>query len=394
MTPMGQRRDHPHAERAPDLEDRPDVGDGLERGMDVVDAEALLRHHRSRRLGVGRHPPVLVAAEVAEVLASDRDGGRLVRHRDVDDPVRDLDVQRTDRLRGEGAEPTPLDHGGAAHADVRSFRCDHHVAAPQDGGVAREAATAGDPDQGDETGQLSEQVERQAVETGDADAIGVPRPATAALGEEDDRQSLPLRQLEEAVLLPVVLQALRAGQHGVVVRHGDDRVARHGADAADEPVGRGAGDEVVQRAAAPLGRDHHRPVLHEAVRIEEVLDVLPSGPLPRPPTALDGLGSRGVEPHLVPGPHLGQVGALPGRRIGGRRGTALGGLGARRREHGEEVPRLDEIAGGDPHLRHRAALRRVDRVLHLHRLDDRHLGAGLDEGACLDDTDHGALERR
>ena len=58
--------------------------------------------------------------------------------------------------------------------------------------------------------------------TADADGIGVARPAAAALGEEHDRQPQRLGELEQPVLLAVVLRALRAGEHGVVVRHGDD----------------------------------------------------------------------------------------------------------------------------------------------------------------------------
>ena len=52
-------------------------------------------------------------------------------------------------------------------------------------------------------------------------AVGVARAPAAALGEEHDRQPQALGELEQPVLLPVVLQALRAGEHRVVVRHHD-----------------------------------------------------------------------------------------------------------------------------------------------------------------------------
>ena len=63
--------------------------------------------------------------------------------------------------------------------------------------------------------------EREAVEAGDAARVGVARPPAATLGEEHDRQPQLLGELEQAVLLPVVAVALRAGQHRVVVRHRD-----------------------------------------------------------------------------------------------------------------------------------------------------------------------------
>ena len=64
-------------------------------------------------------------------------------------------------------------------------------------------------------------MEGHAVEAGDAGRVGVARTPAAAFGEEDDRQAQALGELEQAVLLAVVLEALRAGQHGVVVRqHG------------------------------------------------------------------------------------------------------------------------------------------------------------------------------
>ena len=101
----------------------------------------------------------------------------------------------------------------------------------------------------------AEEVERQAVEAGHAGAVGVAGPAAAALGEEHDGQALALGQLEQPVLLAVVLQALRAGEHGVVVGHHD----RPGwpstrADAADQAVGRRALDQLLERRGAGAAR--------------------------------------------------------------------------------------------------------------------------------------------
>src|SRR3546814_10242888 len=72
----------------------------------------------------------------------------------------------------------------------------------------------------------------------------------------------------------MVLQALVAGQNRVVVGHRDRRPAADRADAGDEAVRGRALDEVLQLAAATLGGDHERAVLHEAAGVDEVVDVL------------------------------------------------------------------------------------------------------------------------
>ena len=76
---------------------------------------------------------------------------------------------------GNDAEAAALDHRRAAHADVRALGGDHDVAAPEQGGVAGEAATAGDADQRHQPRELAEQVEGEAVEARHAGAVRVPR---------------------------------------------------------------------------------------------------------------------------------------------------------------------------------------------------------------------------
>ena len=81
---------------------------------------------------------------------------------------------------------------------------------------------------------------------GDAGAdVVLPRPAAAALAEQDDRQLESLCQLEDPILLVVVAVPLRAGQHGVVVVDDDGAGARlveqravDGAHARDHAVAR------------------------------------------------------------------------------------------------------------------------------------------------------------
>ena len=52
-------------------------------------------------------------------------------------------------------------------------------------------------------------------------AVGVARAPGSALGEEDDGEAPVLREFEQAVLLAMVLLALGAGEHRVVVRDHD-----------------------------------------------------------------------------------------------------------------------------------------------------------------------------
>ena len=157
------------------------------------------------------------------------DGDRLglVGDGDVDDAVRHLHRHRADLLGPEHAEAAALDHRRAAHADVRVRGRDDDVAAAEQRGVAGEAAPRVDADQRHEAAESRPKQVRTPCSRGrPRPAVGVAGPAAAALGEEHDRQPQPLGELEQPVLLAVVLRALRAGEHGVVVGH--DHAARAG----------------------------------------------------------------------------------------------------------------------------------------------------------------------
>ena len=197
-----------------------------------------------------------------------------------------------------------------------------------------------------------------------------------------------LGELEQAVLLAVVLHALRAGEDRVVVRDGDrprrlrpEQLGVDGADAADQAVGRGVGDEVVEAAPAALGGDHDRAVLDERAVVDEVGDVLPG----RAPAAGPGAGRRR------------RGGPRRGRRGGAR---ALGEVGADHgRPGGRPPPRpspasaasssvVDRLQAHQQVARHHRPSRRPpcssatrpdsvgrDVVVHLHRLDEQQHGA-------------------
>ncbi len=205
---------------------------------------------------------------------------------------------RADLLGPVDAETAALDHGRAAHADVRVLGGDDHVAAAEQRGVAGEAAPGGDAHQRHEAAQPAEEV--KAMQSRPATPIasvspGRPPPPSVK-NTTGSRQALG--QLEQPVLLAVVLLALGAGQHGVVVRHDDaagvdvvEQVAVHRADAGDQAVGRGAarsGRRAVRRRR--WAAMDQRPVLDERARVAQVLDVLAGRALAGLPPALDGVG--------------------------------------------------------------------------------------------------------
>jgi hypothetical protein len=87
------------------------------------------------------------------------------------------------------------------------------------------------------------------------------------------------------------------------------------ADAADETVGRRAGDEVVDAAALALGGDGEAPVLDPGALVDEVGHVLARRPAARRVPALDGLRARGVLGERAAAQDLGEVLALRHRGI-------------------------------------------------------------------------------
>jgi hypothetical protein len=154
---------------------------------------------------IGTRPVVAPAAEVRQVSPCDVDRSALVGNGHVDDAVLDLDLDGPDVVGPDHAQPATFDHGRSAHPDVGCLGRDDHVATAEEGGVAGEAPTRGDADQRDQSAQAGEEVEGHRVETRDAGAVRVAGPTAAALGEEHERQALPLGDLEETILLAVVL---------------------------------------------------------------------------------------------------------------------------------------------------------------------------------------------
>jgi len=201
-------------------------------------------------------------------------GVRLVGGGDVDHAVAHLHVEWTDLVGVHGTEPAALDHRRTAHADAGVRGRDDHVAAPEQRGVAREAAPGRDADARHHPGKTRPQRKRHDIEAGHHRVVRVTRPPATTFGEEHDGQPPPFDHLEEPILLAVAHHALRSREHRVVV--GEHRATRRGITderrvhprgARDEAVCRRAPDQIVDGAPSALRRDGERAVLHEAALI-------------------------------------------------------------------------------------------------------------------------------
>ena len=109
--------------------------------------------------------------------------------------------------------------------------------------------------------------------------------------------------------------------------------------AADQPVGRRALDELLQRAAPALRGDDERRVLDEAAVVDEIGDVLAGGARARGVPARDRVGPAVIEPDVVTLDDFGEIGAdaieidrVPPYAVE-RRGADVGRLDRRQRRH-------------------------------------------------------------
>ena len=214
-------------------------------------------------------------------------------------PFRLWTSERADVVGVHRPQPPALDHRRAAHPERRALGGDDQVRRAGDHRVAREAAARDDRDPGNEARQAPPQREGSGLERRDDRVVGVARPPSPALGEEDGRQAHPLDQLEQPVLLLVPEGALRAGEDRVVVGEDGARAALVAEVLAvdpgrpgDQAVGGRSLDQLGERSAPPLRGDRVAPVLDERARVDQVLEVLAGGPAAGRVAALDRLGSR------------------------------------------------------------------------------------------------------
>ena len=322
----------------------------------------------------------------------------LVGHQHVDDAVGRLHRRRPHRIGVDTPQAAAFDHRRPAHADAGGLRRDHHVAAAQQRRVAGEAAPVHDAHQRHLPRQRGQAREAGAVQARHAQPVDIARPAAAAFGEQHQRQLLRRGQRQQAVGLGVVEDALRAGEHGVVVGHHRHRPAADQAGAGDEPVGRCVALQVVEAAAAALRRHRERAVLGEAAGVEQVVDVLARTAPACCVAPCHRFGPRGVERARVAVQHGLQRGTRHGG-VGGRDWRSGRGRG-RGCRHGAGLEAQQRRAFGQ-HLAHRredaahdAGTRCLQRHFHLHGFLHHQ---GLPRGHGLSghdlDADHRAVHR-
>ena len=341
-----------------------EVGDRVAHG---VHAGALFGHHVAKGFVVARPRPDAAVQEIAEVFLCGGHSCGLVGDADVDDTVVGLRFDVADRRRFDAAQAATFDHRGAGHSDVRVFRCDDDVAASQQCRIAGEAVTRRNADEGNESGQRTEEREGHAVHAGDTVRVGVARSSAATFGEEDEGQLHLFGEGEEAVFLDVVDEALGAGKHRVVVRGDGDWLAVEGGGATDEAVGRRVDDEVVGTATLALGGDTKGANLVEGTCVDEVGDVLAGGPLAFCATLFDCGGSCRVGGQSPALDVAGEVRAFGLRRCrvdGGCGRDAAGGEGE------EHLAFVDGVADGHGDGGDGPVGFGRDGVFHLHRLED------------------------
>ena len=270
------------------------VGHALHGGVGVVHAQAVFGHHMAQRFGGRGLPFGLCALKARQVMPCRRHRLRFVVHQDVDHAIAVLHGARANLLGLEHAQAAAFDHGWATHADVAVSGCDDHVAAAQQGRIARKAApchhahhrhTAVEPGKRGESGQI------QARDDGDID---ITRSAAAAFGEQHHRQLVLQSDTQHAVGLLVVAHALCARQNREVVGHDDHALAMDAADAGDHAVGGRVAHQVVGAAAAALRGHGQGAVFDKRALITKISDVFASRAQPQGVAFGHGFGACSV----------------------------------------------------------------------------------------------------
>jgi hypothetical protein len=384
MTPM------PKAARA-------GVGHGLAHAARLVQGVAVGRHGLAQRGGVGTRRAggrQRLRQQRQQRLRGAHRRGLVVDHH-VDHAIGRHHRQRADVVGLDAAEAAAFDHGRPAQADAGAAHRDDDVAATQQRGVAREAAAGHDADARHHARQRGEAGEGARVQAGHAAPVDVARAAAAAFAEPDHRQAPACGHVEQPVALGVVVDALRAGEHGVVVGQHRHRPPLHGAGAADQAVGRRVALQVVQAAAAALSRHGEPTVLGEAAVVQQVCDVRAGAAQAAGVAARHGLGSCRI---VQPGPAVQQalqVGAQAAGGFGHGRGGARGsGCIGQAPQPDQRLAFLDGLAHRRVDRQHQRRPRGQQRPLHLHRLQQQQHRSGGDGLPGLDfHGDDAALHR-
>ena len=305
-----QRGVYAHAKTSAQMQKTAFIGNALHGGACVVHAQAVFGHHVAQGLCRRRLPFGWRALKTRQVMTRGSHRLRFVVHQDVDHPVAVLHAAGANLLGLEHAQAPAFDHGRSTHADVAADSGDDHVAATQQGGVARKAAPchhahhrhlAIEPRKRGKGGQV------QARHDGHIHITG---PAAAAFGEQHHGQLVLQSHAQHAVGLLVVAHALRARQHGEVVGHDHHALAVHATDARDHAVCWGVAHQIVGAAAAALRGHSQCAVFDKRIGIAQVGNVFAGGSQPHGVALGHGFGACRVVGEGQAGLQLLQVGAL------------------------------------------------------------------------------------
>ena len=205
------------------------VDEGVQDRAHVVGTQPVLRDEvRAGSAGRRARPVGDAAVRGRQVAAGRGDGGRVVRRR-AGRRRRSAPARPSARRRRGRPRPSPPPSIIAGPPMPRLLPSVAMIVSqlPGQRGVAGEAVPGDDGQRRDHAAQLCEQPERGDVELGDRGGVGVAGPPAAALGEDHDRAAGPCAaSREQPVVLVVVVHALRAREHRVVVGHARRRAGR------------------------------------------------------------------------------------------------------------------------------------------------------------------------
>ena len=190
---------------------------------------------------------------------------RFILGQQIDHTIGGLNIHRPDIGRRNRAQPAAFNHRRTAHADIAIFRGNSDVGATEQNRITGKAIAIIHRNARRDAAGL-----RPGGESHDIQAaaryfrgIGITGPAATAFRIEDRRHLPFMRHFQHAVGLFMVEQALRAGQHRIVIgQNGSARlvfvkhIAIDRAETGDQPIGRCVVNQVVQLAALALRRHH------------------------------------------------------------------------------------------------------------------------------------------
>ena len=201
---------------------------------------------------------------------------RFILGQQIDHTIGGLNIHRPDIGRRNRAQPATFNHRRPTHADITVFGCNGDIGATEQNRITGKAIAiihrnARRDAAGLRPGGESHDVQAAARDFG---GIGITGPAATAFRIEDGRHLPFMRHFQHAVGLFMIEQALRTGQHRIVIgQNGSARrvfvkhIAIDRAETSDQPISRCVINKVVQLAPLALRRYHQLAIFDKAAFI-------------------------------------------------------------------------------------------------------------------------------